>query len=83
MPLDESNEETYAWVRDDPTIKEKLLVVLNFARGDGRGAASTFNPMGVDTKGAKLLVTNGPAKLGSGIVGDIKLEAWEGRIYLL
>ncbi|CAD6587105.1 MAG: hypothetical protein TREMPRED_004662 [Tremellales sp. Tagirdzhanova-0007] len=83
LPLDEANEETYGWIRDDPTIDQRLLVILNFARGDGRGARSTFTPTNIDTKRAKLIVTNGPAKIDSGIDGDIKLEPWEGRIYLL
>lgn len=83
IPLDERNEEIYAWIRDDPTTDQKLLVVLNFARGGGRGKASTFIPTDMNTKGAKLLITNGSAKLGSGIDGDIALQPWEGRIYVL
>ena len=60
LPIDESNEDMYAFVRVDEMIGQKLLVVLNFARGDGRGRISTFKP-DMDTTKAKLLITNGPA----------------------
>ena len=84
IPLDEDNESTYAYIRDDPTINQCLLVVLNMARGTGRGEASTFNvPSEIDASKAKLIVTNGPEKEGSAFGKEMKLEAWEGRIYLL
>ena len=82
-PLDESNENTYAWVRNDPTIQQKLLVVLNLARGDGRGAPATFRTSDLDTSGARLLITNGKEAINSKFDGVIELEPWEGRIYLL
>ena len=67
------------------TIDQKLLVVLNMARGSGRGAESTFAvPADVDGPKAKLLITNGPEKEGSAFAsGELKLRPWEGRIYLL
>nr|WVH01974.1 hydrolase [Naematelia aurantialba] len=84
IPLDKKNEATYAYIRDDPTISQRLLVILNFARGNGRGAASTFEvPTDVDVSKAKLIITNGDAKEGSGINGNIELTPWEGRVYLL
>jgi glycosidase len=84
IPLDEDNERIYAWVRDDPTIQQKLLIVLNLARGkDGRGEEVTFSiPNSVDTSSAKLLITNGNEK-DTSIIGDLKLTPWEGRVYLL
>ncbi|KAK4688709.1 hypothetical protein P7C73_g1403, partial [Tremellales sp. Uapishka_1] len=86
IPLDEGNEETYAYIRDDPTISQKLLVVLNFARGNGRGNASTFIvPETVDISRTQLLISNGQEKEGSKIPSsrEIALTPWEGRIYLL
>ncbi|ORY32235.1 glycoside hydrolase superfamily [Naematelia encephala] len=84
IPLDEKNEDTYAYIRDDSTISQILLIVLNFARGDGRGATSTFVvPKEVDVSNAKLIISNGQAKQGSAIDGEIQLSPWEGRIYVL
>lgn len=91
IPLDESNNKTYSYIRDDKTIGQKLLVVLNFARtsvdkeGYYHGEKSTVQlPKDLDVSNAKLIVTNGEAKEGSGIEGSsIELGEWEGRIYLL
>lgn len=65
IPIDEENEETAAWIRDDPTIGQRLLVVLNLVRGNGRGKAVTFEIGTLDVSNAKLIVTNGPAEDGS------------------
>jgi hypothetical protein len=86
IPLDEANESTYAWVRDDPTINQRLLIVLNLAKGkDGRGEEQTFAiPQSVDVAGARLVISNGSEKEGAGIDGtSLKLSPWEGRVYLL
>lgn len=91
LPLDENNGKTYSYVRDDKTIGQKLLVVLNFARtgADSEGyyygeKATVQLPKDLDVSSAKLIVTNGEAKEGSGIEGSsIDLGEWEGRIYLL
>lgn len=86
VPLDVKNEEVYAWIRDDPTINQKVLIVLNFARGaDKRGKEVTWSiPSEVDVSNAKLIITNGEAKEGEGLSGrEIALGKWEGRIYLL
>ena len=41
-------------------------------------------PRDVDAGKAKLLISNGPEKDSSALqAGSIKLEPWEGRIYLL
>lgn len=74
----------YAYIRDDATIGQKLLVVLNMARGSGRGESVKFKvPSSVDGSKAKLLITNGPAEEGSALKEEITLEPFEGRIYLL
>jgi alpha-glucosidase len=84
IPLDESNESIYAYIRDDPTVAQRLLVVLNMARGSGRGEASTFAvPKDLDGSKAKLIISNGAEGQGSSFGSEIKMEAWEGRIYLL
>ena len=91
IPVDESNGKTYAYVREDKTIGQKLLVLLNFARSsaDSEGyyhgeKASVELPKDLDISNAKLIVTNGEAKEGSGLEGSsIELGAWEGRIYVL
>lgn len=91
IPLDESNGKTYAYIREDKTIGQKLLVLLNFARSaaDSEGyyhgeKASVELPKDLDVSSAKLIVTNGEAKEGSGLEGSsIELGEWEGRIYLL
>jgi alpha-glucosidase len=82
IPLDESNEKVYAWIRDDPTINQKVLVVLNFARGEGkRGEEVEWTvPADVDTSNAKLIISNGDA---SPLTETVKLGPWEGRIYAL
>ena len=84
-PLDEANEEVYAYTRHDVTIAQKLFIVLNLARNaEGRGRAVTWSPktFGVDLQGAKLLITNREAELGDE-VDTLELEPWEGRVYLL
>lgn len=85
IALDESTEETYAYIREHPPSGQKLLVVLNLSPGsDGRGAPSTFVlPCGLDTSGSKLLISNGEVQEGQRIEGSILLGPWEGRIYLL
>ena len=84
IPLDESDESIYAYIRDDPTIGQKLLVVLNMDRGDGRGKAVNYSiPSSVDGSKSKLIITNGPAEEGSSFDKEIQLEPFEGRIYLL
>ncbi len=85
IPLDEDNEEIYAYIRDDSTISKRYLVILNFGRGSGRGVESTFAvPDSVDVAHAKLLISNGDESEGSGIQGkQVKLSPWEGRIYAL
>lgn len=91
IPLDVTNEDTYAYIRDDAVTSQRILVVLNLARskfdgGDYRhGQHSSFSlHPDVDVSNAKLLITNGKAKDGSKIEGQsIELDAWEGRIYLL
>ncbi|KAL7424802.1 hypothetical protein Q5752_000486 [Cryptotrichosporon argae] len=81
IPLDEANEESYAWGRTDKLTGQALLVVLNFARGDGRGKNTVFHvPADIDVDAARLLITNGAAKEGSSAPRAIDLEPWEGRI---
>ena len=71
-------------MRDDPTIGQKLLVVLNMARGSGRGETVSFTvPESVDGSKAKLIITNGPAAEGSSLDKELSLEPFEGRIYAL
>jgi hypothetical protein len=71
-------------MRDDPTIGQKLFIVLNMARGSGRGESVTYNvPETVDGTKAKLIITNGPASEGSGLDKELSLEPFEGRIYAL
>lgn len=83
----ETADDIYAYTRADSTINQKLLVILNFARGsDRRGEAMTFEvPKDLGVSGAKLLVTNnGELQEGSGIEGGkVELGKYEGRIYLL
>lgn len=82
--MDEANESIYAYVREDPTIGEKLLVILNMSRGSGRGEEVNFTvPSEVDVSKAKLLISNGPEKEGAGLDQTVKLGPFEGRIYLL
>ncbi|WVQ69633.1 uncharacterized protein L199_007853 [Kwoniella botswanensis] len=84
IPLDEPNEETYSYIREDPKVGQKLLVVLNLSRtGNNRGTPSTVVlPPGLDTSNSKLLISNVGSSEGR-IEGDIHLAPWEGRIYLL
>lgn len=83
-PLDEANEDVYAWIREDKTINQRLLVVLNMGRGDGRGKDVSWTvPKEVQRNGAKLIITNGSAKEGSGLDDKIELSKFEGRVYLL
>jgi hypothetical protein len=84
-PLDEESDDSYCYTREWAETGEKLLVLLNFKRGDGNGAAITLDmeKLGVDTTGAKLIVSNDGAKEGSGIDGQVTLDPWCGRIYLL
>lgn len=84
-PLDEESDDNYCYTRMWEETGEKLLVLLNFKRGDGMGAPITVDAakLGVDTTGARLIVSNDDAKEGSGIDGPVKLEPWCGRIYLL
>jgi hypothetical protein len=82
IAIDEANDDTYAFIREDETNGQRVFVLLNFARGEGRGKESTFKP-DFDFSGAKLLLSNGDATEGSGIDGEIELGPWEGRIYLL
>jgi len=66
-------------------------VVLNFSRsgpdseGYYHGEKTTIElPSDVNVSTAKLIVTNGDVKEGSGLDGNkIELSEWEGRIYLL
>jgi alpha-glucosidase len=74
----------YAWIRDDHTISQRLLVILNMGRGEGRGSDTTWTvPEKIHSNGAKLLITNGEAKEGSGLEGKVELGKFEGRVYLL
>ncbi|KLT41434.1 glycoside hydrolase [Cutaneotrichosporon oleaginosum] len=84
-PLDEENNDNYCYIRNWAETGEKLLVLLNFKRGDGSGApiAIHVGKLGVDTAGAQLIVSNDEAEIGSGIHGPVELEPWCGRIYLL
>ena len=82
VPLDEKNEEVYAWIRDDPTIGQKLLVVLNFARGEGKRGKEVKWTVPVEVEG-KLVITNGAAAEGAALEKEVTLSPWEGRIYLL
>jgi hypothetical protein len=67
------------------------LVILNFGRSgpDSEGyyhgeKSSVELPKDVDVSNAKLIITNGEAKEGSGIDGSkIELSEWEGRVYVL
>jgi alpha-glucosidase len=73
-------------VRDDPTINQKVLVVLNLSRGsDGRGKEVKWSvPVDVDVTSAKLVITNGPAQEGEAISNrELSLGKFEGRIYVL
>ncbi|OCF39721.1 alpha-glucosidase [Kwoniella heveanensis CBS 569] len=85
IPLDESNEETYAYIREDLEHGQKLLVVLNLARGgDQRGVTSTVViPSEIDTTRSKLLISNVEESVDGRIYGEISLAPWEGRIYSL
>jgi alpha-glucosidase len=83
----ETADDIYAYTRTDSTINQKLLVILNFARGSNRrGEAMTFEvPKDMDVSGAKLLIANNEGlQEGSGIEGGkLELGKYEGRIYLL
>jgi hypothetical protein len=91
IPLDEKNEKTYSYIRHDKTIDQKILVVLNFSRsgpdaeGYYHGEKSSFDlPKDLDVSKAKLIITNGEEKEGSGLEGStIELSEWEGRVYVL
>ncbi|KAL1406610.1 hypothetical protein Q8F55_008316 [Vanrija albida] len=91
IPLDEESEENYSYIREDEHTGEKLLVLLNFARGEGgpggqgHGTTITVDPKawGVDVSKARLLVSNDGAKVGSGIDGPVTLDNWAGRVYVL
>ncbi|WWD21819.1 hypothetical protein CI109_106307 [Kwoniella shandongensis] len=85
VPLDEANEDTYSYIREDRQIGEKLLIVLNLARGDnGRGARSVVVlPRDLNVSDSKLLISNIDGTESQRIVGDIELAPWEGRIYAL
>lgn len=91
VPLDEESEENYSYIRHDENTGEKLLVLLNLARGEGgpgglgHGTTITVDPKawGVDVSKARLLVSNDGAKVGSGIDGPIALDNWAGRVYVL
>lgn len=86
VPLDEGSDDNYSYIREWEETGEKLLVVLNFKRGDDRmgGPISVdLQKLGVDTTGARLLVSNDGTKEGSGIDGPVELDAWCGHIYLL
>lgn len=81
IPLDESNEDVYAWIRNDPTIGQQVLVVLNFGRGQGRGKEVKWTvPEQVDIGNAKLIISNGKEEA---LAREITLSPWEGRIYAL
>ena len=81
IPLDESNEDVYAWIRNDPTIGQKVLVVLNFGRGQGRGKEVKWTvPEQVDIANAKLIISNGKEEA---LAREITLSPWEGRVYAL
>jgi len=91
IPLDEKNEKSYSYIRHDKTIDQKILVVLNFSRsgpdteGYYHGEKTTVElPSDIDVSKAKLIITNGDQKEGSGLEnGKIVLSEWEGRVYLL
>jgi glycosidase len=91
IPLDEKNEKTYSYIRHDKTIDQKLLVILNFSRSEPdsegyyHGEKASFEiPGDIDISKAKLIITNGEEKEGSGLEGNkIELSEWEGRVYVL
>ena len=91
IPLDEKNEKTYSYIRHDKTIDQKLLVILNFSRSEPdsegyyHGEKASFEiPSDIDISKAKLIITNGEEKEGSGLEGNkIELSEWEGRVYVL
>ncbi|RSH95501.1 hypothetical protein EHS25_000593 [Saitozyma podzolica] len=86
ISLDPESEESYAYIRQHPTTNQRILVVLNFAKGDdGMGREITFDPgaLGVDVSAARLVISNGDEKEGSGVSGVMRLGRWEGRVYLL
>jgi hypothetical protein len=49
------------------------------------GREITFDPgaLGVDVSAARLVISNGDEKEGSGVSGVMRLGRWEGRVYLL
>ncbi|KAL7419003.1 hypothetical protein Q5752_006688 [Cryptotrichosporon argae] len=66
-PLDNESNENYSYIRHHAATGERILVVLNFARGDdGMGRSITWDPAvnGVDMAGATLLISNN-AEAGS------------------
>jgi alpha-glucosidase len=91
IPLDEKNEKTYSYIRHDKTIDQKILVILNFSRsgpdaeGYYHGEKASFEvPSDIDVSNARLIITNGGEKEGSGLEGSkIELSEWEGRVYVL
>ncbi|RSH78836.1 uncharacterized protein EHS24_001757 [Apiotrichum porosum] len=86
IPLDESSEENYTYIREDEDTGEKLLVVLNLARGPDRTGLPIkvdLASMGVDTSNAQLIIANDGAEVGSGISGPLDLDNWGARVYLL
>ncbi|ORY35315.1 putative hydrolase [Naematelia encephala] len=86
IPLDPESEKNYSYIRYHSETNQRILVVLNFAKGtDGLGEDITFDPVtvGVDMTSAKLLISNGEEKEGSGVQGTMTLSSWEGRVYLL
>lgn len=87
ISLDAASEQVFAYIRDDETISQRVLVILNMARGkDEKGLEVEWQlPADVDVSKAKLLITNGPLEEGSGVEkdGKVKLSKWEGRVYLL
>ncbi len=86
IPLDQSSEDNYAYIRHHIDTDQRVLVILNFAKGDdGLGSEIRFDPseFGVDASQAQLLISNGEQKEGSRIDGPLRLSPWEGRVYLL
>lgn len=85
VPLAPDSEEHYSYTRE--SNQEKILVVLNLAAGPDRGGKAItvdLAGLGVDTTGAKLLISNDDQANASTIQdGKITLDKWCGRVYLL
>lgn len=83
VPLDEANEDVYAWIRNDATIGQRMLVVLNLAQGENKRGKQVKWTIPSEISGGKLVISNGDAPDGTGLEKEITLGPWEGRVYVL